>query len=42
MDIVFLDIGKAFDTIHKIPLEKLLKYGLDELIARWIKKSKTG
>ena len=36
MDIVYLDISKAFDTVsHKI-LGKLMKYGLDAQSVRWI------
>ena len=35
--IVYLDFGKAFDTVsHKIHTEKLLMYGLDEQTLRWI------
>lgn len=42
VNIVFLDFSKAFVTVrHKILLEKLLKYGLDEqaarLIENWLK-----
>ncbi|GAB0177311.1 mitochondrial enolase superfamily member 1 [Grus japonensis] len=37
VDIVYLDFRKAFDTaFHKILIEKLLKYGLDEQTVRWI------
>ena len=36
-DIVYLDFRKAFDTVaHKIPIEKLLMYGLDEQTGRCI------
>ncbi|KAK4811083.1 hypothetical protein QYF61_016369 [Mycteria americana] len=34
-----LDFSKAFSTIsHKILIDKLLKYGLDELTGRWVEK----
>ncbi|GAB0178538.1 mitochondrial enolase superfamily member 1 [Grus japonensis] len=37
VDIVYLDLRKAFDTVfHKILTDKLLMYGLDEQMARWI------
>lgn len=37
MDIVFLDFSKKLDTVpHKILIDKLLMYGLDEQTARWI------
>jgi len=37
VDVVYLDFSKAFDTVsHKILIERLLMYGLDEQTARWI------
>ncbi|KAK4830628.1 hypothetical protein QYF61_012453 [Mycteria americana] len=37
MDIVYLDFSKAFNTVfHKICIEELMKYGLDEQTVRWI------
>ena len=37
VDIVYLDFSKAFDTVsHKILIEKLMKYGLDEQTGSWI------
>jgi len=37
VDVVYLDFSKAFDTVsHKIFIDKLRKYGLDEWTARWI------
>ncbi|GAB0207040.1 mitochondrial enolase superfamily member 1 [Grus japonensis] len=39
VDIVYLDIRKAFDTMsHKILMEKLLMYGLNQQTVRWIEK----
>ncbi|KAK4811069.1 hypothetical protein QYF61_016355, partial [Mycteria americana] len=36
MDIVYIDFRKAFDTVsHKILIDKLMKYGLDEQTVRW-------
>ncbi|KAM9591200.1 putative nicotine oxidoreductase isoform 2-T3 [Morphnus guianensis] len=36
VDIVYLDFRKAFDPVsHKILIEKLLMYGLDEQTVRW-------
>jgi len=36
VDIVYLDFGKAFDTVsHKILIDKLVNYGLDEQTMRW-------
>ena len=36
MGIVYLDFRKGFDTVsHKILIEKLMKYRLDEQTARW-------
>ncbi|CAM5086522.1 unnamed protein product [Natator depressus] len=37
LDMIYLDLSKAFDTIsHSILASKLKKYGLDEWIIRWI------
>ena len=37
VDVVYLDISKAFDTVsHNILLGKLRKSGLDEWSVRWI------
>ncbi|KAK4810736.1 hypothetical protein QYF61_007710 [Mycteria americana] len=37
VDIVYLDFRKAFDPVsHKILIEKLLMFGLDEQTVRWI------
>jgi len=37
MDVVYIDLSKAFDTVsHNILLGKLRKYGLDEWSVRWI------
>ncbi|GAB0186715.1 trace amine-associated receptor 2 [Grus japonensis] len=37
VDIVYLDFSKAFDTVsHKIFIEKLMNYGLDDQIVKWI------
>ncbi|GAB0180296.1 mitochondrial enolase superfamily member 1 [Grus japonensis] len=37
VDIVYLDFGEAFNAIsHKILIDKLLMYGFDEQIARWM------
>lgn len=36
IDIVYLDFGKAFDTVsHKIFADQLLTYGLDGESVRW-------
>ncbi|GAB0182498.1 mitochondrial enolase superfamily member 1 [Grus japonensis] len=38
VDVVYLDISKAFDTVsHSILLEKLAAHGLDRLTLRWVK-----
>ncbi|GAB0179152.1 mitochondrial enolase superfamily member 1 [Grus japonensis] len=37
LDIVYLDFSKAFDTVsHKILIEKVLLYGMNEQTVRWI------
>ena len=37
VDIVYLDFSKAFDTVsHKILIDRLLMYRLDEQTVRWI------
>ena len=37
VDVVYLDVSKAFDTVsYNILLEKLRKCGLDEWSVRWI------
>ncbi|CAM4699543.1 unnamed protein product [Caretta caretta] len=37
VDVLFLDVSKAFDTVsHSILASKLKKYGLDEWTIRWI------
>ncbi|GAB0178743.1 mitochondrial enolase superfamily member 1 [Grus japonensis] len=37
VDVVYLDLSKAFDTIsHNILISKLRKCGLDEWTVRWI------
>ena len=37
VDVVYLDLSKAFDTVsHNILLGKLRKCGLDEWLVRWI------
>jgi len=37
VDVVYLDVSKAFDTVsHNILLGKLRKCGLDECSVRWI------
>lgn len=39
MDTVYLDFTKTFNTaFHKIIVEKLMKYGLDEETVRWTEK----
>ena len=41
VDVVYLDFGKAFDTIsHGILLEKLAAHGLDVCMLSWFKKKK--
>ncbi|PKU38309.1 rna-directed dna polymerase from mobile element jockey-like [Limosa lapponica baueri] len=38
VDVVYLDFGKAFDTVpHCILLEKLENHGIDKCTLRWIK-----
>ena len=38
VDVVYLDFGKAFDTIsHSILLKKLAAHGLDRATLRWVK-----
>jgi len=38
VDVVYLDFGKAFDTVpHSILLEKLAAHGLDGCSLCWIK-----
>uniref|UniRef100_A0A8C3K5R4 Reverse transcriptase domain-containing protein n=1 Tax=Calidris pygmaea TaxID=425635 RepID=A0A8C3K5R4_9CHAR len=38
VDVVYLDFGKAFDTVpHGILLEKLVNHGIDKCTLRWIK-----
>ncbi|PKU48777.1 rna-directed dna polymerase from mobile element jockey-like [Limosa lapponica baueri] len=38
VDVVYLDFGKAFDTVpHGILLEKLESHGIDKCTLRWIK-----
>lgn len=37
VNVVFLSFIKAFDSVfHEILIEKLLKYGLDEQVVKWI------
>ncbi|XP_054074730.1 transcription factor ETV6 isoform X1 [Rissa tridactyla] len=37
VDVIYLDFSKAFDTVsHNILIRKLRKYGLDEVMVRWI------
>ncbi|GAB0182921.1 mitochondrial enolase superfamily member 1 [Grus japonensis] len=37
VDFIYLDFIKAFDIVsHKILIDKLLMYGLDEQTVRWI------
>ena len=39
VDVVYLDLSKAFDTVsHSILLEKLAAHGLDRFTLRWVKK----
>ncbi|RMC04337.1 hypothetical protein DUI87_19156 [Hirundo rustica rustica] len=39
VDIVYLDLSKAFNTVsHNILIGKLRKCGLDEWTVRWIEK----
>ncbi|PKU35456.1 rna-directed dna polymerase from mobile element jockey-like [Limosa lapponica baueri] len=39
VDVVYLDLSKAFDTVsHSILLEKLAAHGLDECTVHWVKK----
>ena len=36
VDVVYLDFSKAFDTVsHKILIEELLMYGMDEQRVKW-------
>ena len=43
MDIVCLDLSKAFSTVsHMILLKKLMKYGLDEQTMRWTENCLNG
>ncbi|PKU45375.1 rna-directed dna polymerase from mobile element jockey-like [Limosa lapponica baueri] len=38
VDIVYLDFGKAFDTIpHNVLLEKLVNHGIDKCTLHWVK-----
>uniref|UniRef100_A0A8C3KCP4 Reverse transcriptase domain-containing protein n=1 Tax=Calidris pygmaea TaxID=425635 RepID=A0A8C3KCP4_9CHAR len=38
VDIVYLDFGKAFDTVpHGVLLEKLANHGIDKCILHWVK-----
>ena len=38
VDVVYLDVSKAFDTTsHSILLEKLAAHGLDRCTLRWVK-----
>ena len=38
VDIVYLDFGKAFDTVpHSILLQKLANHGIDKCTLRWVK-----
>jgi len=39
VNIIYLDIGKAFDTVSdSIFLEKLAAHGLDRFTLHWVKK----
>lgn len=43
MNVVYLDFNEAFDTAsHKILIEKLLLYRLDEQRVRWLENSLNG
>ena len=43
MDIVYLNFHKAFNTVsHRILIDKLLMYRLDEETVRWIEKQLNG
>jgi len=38
VDVTYMDFSKVFDTVsHSILLEKLVAYGLDRCILRWVK-----
>jgi len=38
VDVIYLDVSKAFDTVpHSILLEKLAAHGLDGCTLHWIK-----
>lgn len=43
VDVVYLGLEKAFDTVfHRILLEKLLMYGVDEQVLRWVENCLNG
>ncbi|PKU42868.1 rna-directed dna polymerase from mobile element jockey-like [Limosa lapponica baueri] len=38
VDVVYLDFGKAFDTVpHSVLLEKLVNHGIDKCTLHWVK-----
>lgn len=43
MDVIYLDVSKAFDIVsNNILLTKLRKFGIDEWTVRWVENCLTG